>query len=658
MKTDAARGLFQLESPMGVKIVNELASHIPPGEDRNAILIVAAAVALNRPGPMQADVHLDFIERGKDPSKIKYALPELEPILKKTRGLMIYQEQVIAIAKEIAGFDSGEGDIMRRAMGKKKQSEMDEQKAKFIEGGTSNIYKINDSTLNYVQDKGDSFRVIEYKINEDGIKVKGEEKTLQKDSFTPKGELIKKAFSEEEMSDLFSYIEKFAAYGFNKSHSVAYAFYAVFQALQKMMFSPEFYISQLKTTKDPSKRQILAITLAPYLKSQGYDAKKVDIRHIYDDYTVIENENEKSIYPPLELIGINAKDAEIINLIPAEKRSLGYLVGAMLLTLEDSEGNITYKVCSYEDKDEIRETLKELIKKELKVKSAKLAVTKGNLKKLIFGDAFSENWGNLKGIKSSMLKTPQFWDALQLWKGDKINTFKQLITVNAKPAKRGTNKNLFTKDKIEPLISEISNISTMEESFDMKSRPLAIEAPINLYEGTDKYYKTQKEYTEYYGEVQIYTRGNSLSFNVVPILEGTEEGIAIDPASKLADIADDEVDESETTKSSINGTLFYNEKTKDKEKEEILNSILRLSGMEVNDKNINELKINISKGGGASILDSSIKSIRIPIRLYKNKAANGNVYINVDLPETLKIIERENKKYEKAYNKNTGAQKI
>ena len=126
--------------------------------------------ALYRPGPMQ-NID-DFISRKHGKNKILYTHPLMEPILKETYGIIVYQAQVIQIAHEIAGFTLAEADIMRRAMGKKIKSLMDELAIKFV----------------------------------DGAEKKG----------------IKKKKAEE----IFSLIEKFAQYGFNKSHSTAYAYVA------------------------------------------------------------------------------------------------------------------------------------------------------------------------------------------------------------------------------------------------------------------------------------------------------------------------------------------------------------------------------------------------------------------------------------------------
>ena len=152
-------GIFQLESS-GMR---DLLTGFKPDRFEDIIAIIA----LYRPGPM--DLIPDFIKRKQGKVPIVYELPELEPILKDTYGVIVYQEQVMAIANKVAGFSLGQADILRRAMGKKKPEEMVKLRAKFLEGAKQN--KISD----------------------------------------------KKA------EKLYELIQKFAGYGFNKSHAAAYA---------------------------------------------------------------------------------------------------------------------------------------------------------------------------------------------------------------------------------------------------------------------------------------------------------------------------------------------------------------------------------------------------------------------------------------------------
>src|SRR5690606_23168166 len=133
---------------------------------------IIAVNALYRPGPLGSGMVDDFIERRHGRQKIKYIFPQLEPILAETYGVIVYQEQVIKIASAIGGYSLGEADILRRAMGKKKAEVMAEQGAIFTERAT------------------------------------------------------KKGFDPKKAQELFDVMAYFAGYGFNKSHSAAYALIA------------------------------------------------------------------------------------------------------------------------------------------------------------------------------------------------------------------------------------------------------------------------------------------------------------------------------------------------------------------------------------------------------------------------------------------------
>ncbi len=147
---------------------------------------IIAVVALFRPGPLQSGMVDDFIECKHGRQEIKYLVPELESILKDTYGIIVYQEQVQKIAANLANYSLGEADLLRRAMGKKKPEEMAQQKSRFLEG-------------------------------------------CQQNSIDPKI-----------ADELFELMAKFAAYGFNKSHSAAYGLVSYQTAYLKTLFPEEF----------------------------------------------------------------------------------------------------------------------------------------------------------------------------------------------------------------------------------------------------------------------------------------------------------------------------------------------------------------------------------------------------------------------------------
>ena len=117
-------GVFQLESP-GMR---RLAKDLQP----NVLSDITAMVALYRPGPM--DLIPMFIKGKKDPSKIEYVDPAVKPVLEETYGILVYQEQVMNIAHDLAGYTMGEADNLRRAMGKKNKEYMQKEKVKFVTG--------------------------------------------------------------------------------------------------------------------------------------------------------------------------------------------------------------------------------------------------------------------------------------------------------------------------------------------------------------------------------------------------------------------------------------------------------------------------------------------------------------------------------------------
>jgi DNA polymerase-3 subunit alpha len=175
-------GVFQLESG-GMR--DTLRQVMP-----DCIEDIIAILALYRPGPMQFIP--TYIKRKHGIEKVKYDHPILEPILKETNGIIVYQEQIQQAARDLAGFSLGEGDILRRAMGKKKQEVMDQQRGKFVKG-CADTNGIDSKLANLI----------------------------------------------------FDNITEFAKYGFNKSHSTAYGFVTYQTAYLKAHYKTEFMASLL-----------------------------------------------------------------------------------------------------------------------------------------------------------------------------------------------------------------------------------------------------------------------------------------------------------------------------------------------------------------------------------------------------------------------------
>jgi DNA polymerase-3 subunit alpha len=169
---------------------------------------LTALNALYRPGPIQGGMIDDFINRKHGKTKVAYELPQLQDILQETYGVILYQEQVMQIANRLASFSLGEADILRRAMGKKKKEEMAAQRAKFLGGCEKN------------------------KINE------------------------------KKSERIFHLMEEFAGYGFNKSHSCAYALLAYQTAYMKAHYPVEFMAALLTSETGNADKQVKYINEA------------------------------------------------------------------------------------------------------------------------------------------------------------------------------------------------------------------------------------------------------------------------------------------------------------------------------------------------------------------------------------------------------------
>ncbi len=188
-------GIFQFESPGMRAILRQC--------EPSRIEDLCALNALYRPGPIQGGMITDFIERKLGRKEVVYELPELKEILEETYGVIVYQEQVMQIANRLGGYSLGEADMLRRAMGKKEAEEMGAQRERFVRGAT-----------------GSGF---------------------------PKKKVVK----------IFDLMEQFAGYGFNKSHSAAYAYLAYITAYLKAHYPVEF-MSALLTSETGNTDKVVS----------------------------------------------------------------------------------------------------------------------------------------------------------------------------------------------------------------------------------------------------------------------------------------------------------------------------------------------------------------------------------------------------------------
>jgi DNA polymerase III subunit alpha len=163
---------------------------------------LCALNALYRPGPIQGGMIDDFIDRKHGRKQVTYDLPELKEILEETLGVIVYQEQVMQISNRLAGYSLGDADLLRRAMGKKKAEEMAKQRARFLDGAK------------------------------------------------------KQGFPLKKVEKIFDLMEQFAGYGFNKSHSAAYAYLAYVTAYLKTHYPLEF-MSALLTSETGNTAKIV-----------------------------------------------------------------------------------------------------------------------------------------------------------------------------------------------------------------------------------------------------------------------------------------------------------------------------------------------------------------------------------------------------------------
>jgi len=216
-------GVFQLESS-GMK---DLLRRLKPEVFEDLI----ALVALYRPGPLGSNMVEEFIAGKHGKGKIKYFLPRLEPILKETYGVILYQEQVMKIAQLLANYNLAEADELRKAIGKKKQEVMDRHQARFVEGATINGVNPNLA------------------------------------------------------SKLFALIEKFGGYGFNKSHSTAYALIAYQTAYLKAHFPVQFMAALL--TQDMGNQDKTIKNIAE-CREMGIQILPPDLNESQPDFAVVE----------------------------------------------------------------------------------------------------------------------------------------------------------------------------------------------------------------------------------------------------------------------------------------------------------------------------------------------------------------------------------
>ena len=233
-------GIFQFETPLLRNIIKKI--------EPTCFQDLVAGIALGRPGTI--DEVDTYVLRKKGKEKVDYIDKTLEGILKETYGIIIYQEQIMAILRVVAGYTLAEADLIRRAISKKKENIINEEKEKFINKSLKRGYKLD-------------------------VVLK-----------------------------IYDLIVKFANYGFNKSHSVAYAYIAYQMAYLKFKY-PEYFIIEMINGKDGDKLR----DSISYLKSKGFRIIKPDINLSKNAFYV---RNKDVIMPFIQVKGINEDVAKKI----------------------------------------------------------------------------------------------------------------------------------------------------------------------------------------------------------------------------------------------------------------------------------------------------------------------------------------------------------
>lgn len=232
-------GVFQLESAGMKNVLRDL----KPSKYEDII----AVVALYRPGPMEQIPVFINSKHLREP--VDYHHPSLETILKETYGVIVYQEQIMQIAAEMAGFTLGQADILRRAIGKKKKEIIDEQRELFIKG------------------------------------------------------CVSKGYTEKLGKDIYDLIEKFASYGFNKSHAAAYAMIAYQTAYLKANYPVEFMAALLTGSMNDSDKVALHISDC---RRHGIEILPPDINDSSVDFTVVSDSQIRFGLAAVKNVGIGA----------------------------------------------------------------------------------------------------------------------------------------------------------------------------------------------------------------------------------------------------------------------------------------------------------------------------------------------------------------
>jgi len=363
-------GVFQFESSGMKRYLRELKPTV--FED------IIAMVALYRPGPMEWIP--DYIAGKHQSKKVSYLHPKLAPILEKTYGVAIYQEQVMSIARDLAGFTMGQADVLRKAMGKKIASLLAEQKEKFIDGCVKNgVYK------------------------ELGEKV-------------------------------FSFIEPFAGYGFNRSHAACYAMIGYQTAYLKAHWPVEFMAALLTSDQGDTDRVAIEIEEC---RNMGIKIMAPDINESFGTFTVVTAGTKEN-----RAVGSDNGNIDTIRFGLKAIKNVGEHIVEELI--KERKGNGSYK--------DVFDILERVTDKDLNKKSLESLIKSGAL----------DNFGERGQLLANVEKMLSFNKELAKNKDNKqTSLFAELpasnmshITLNPAPAAEQNEKLIWEKELLGLYVSE------------------------------------------------------------------------------------------------------------------------------------------------------------------------------------------------------------
>jgi len=390
-------GVFQLESEGMKKYLKEL----KPSQFED----IVAMVALYRPGPMQFIP--EYIARKHKKKKIEYLHPKLKPILEKTYGICIFQEQLMQIARDLAGFTLSEADVLRKAVGKKIKSLLIAQKEKFIQG------------------------------------------------------MMKNGIGENIAKRIWDWILPFARYGFNKSHSVAYGMIAYITAYLKAHFPVEFMAALLTSEKNDVERIAFLIEEC---KNLDIEVLPPDINESFRNFSVIPKEKKIRF----GLRAIKNVGENVVEAIIKERESKGNFqsfadfisrIDSKDLNKKSLESLIKAGVFDrFEERNKLLENLEEILNFNRDIRR-----TKNNGQQTLFEKSTAPITLRLKEAKPASLQQKLIWEKelLGLYvSSHPLENFKKILERKALPLKE-LKRNLFNqKIRVGGIISSIKRILT------------------------------------------------------------------------------------------------------------------------------------------------------------------------------------------------------